>query len=81
MSIETEQHCTLCGELIDPLRVLLLKKQERPVICLFCGEEQARQERQGWCVLTPHKQGAMYFTKEFARQAAKGINQKGGLVK
>jgi len=47
---QTEQHCTLCGELIDPLRVLLLKKQERPVICLFCGEEQARQERLGWCI-------------------------------
>jgi len=50
MSTETEQHCTLCGELIDPLRVLLLKKQERPVICLFCGEEQARQDRKLWCI-------------------------------
>lgn len=75
-----EQHCTQCGEDIDPLRVLLLKKEERAILCLFCGEEAARSERASWCVLTPHKQGAMYFTKEFARQAAIGINNKGGIV-
>jgi hypothetical protein len=46
---------------------------------LFCGEEAAREERRGWCVLTPHKQGAMFFTAQFAREAAAGINNKGGL--
>jgi len=30
-------------------------------------------------VLTPHKQGAMFFTAQFAREAAAGINNKGGL--
>jgi hypothetical protein len=49
--------------------------------CLPCGEEQARETRLGWCVLTPHKQGPMYFTSESAREMAKGINNKGGLVK
>jgi len=34
-----------------------------------------------WTVLTPHKQGAMFFTPEFAKEAARGINNKGGLIK
>lgn len=75
-----ETNCTQCGEEIEPARVLLLKKDKRPVICLWCGEEAARQERLSWCVLTPHKQGAMFFTQSFAREAAVGINNKGGIV-
>lgn len=47
--------------------------------CLPCGEVQARAVKH--TVLTPHKQGAMYFTQAFAQEAAKGINNKGGLVK
>lgn len=78
MSIQTEQHCTLCGELIDPLRVLLLKKQERPVICLFCGEEQARQDRKLWCIAPMHKSNYMLI-KNHADLI--GLNCKGGLVK
>jgi ribosomal protein L37AE/L43A len=50
-------------------------------VCLFCGEEAARAARKSWCVLTPHKQGPMFFTQETAREAAIGINNKGGLVK
>ncbi len=75
---QTQTHCTLCGELIDPLRVLLLKKQERQVICLFCGEEQARQDRKLWCIAPMHKSNYMLFTD---RRDLKGINNKGGLVK
>jgi hypothetical protein len=72
MSIE--QHCTLCGEEIEPMRVLLLKKQ----ICLFCGEEQARQDRKLWCIAPMHKSNYMLFTN---REDLTGINNKGGLVK
>jgi hypothetical protein len=76
MSIE--QHCTLCGEEIEPMRVLLLKKQERQIICLFCGEEQARQDRKLWCIAPMHKSNYMLFTN---REDLAGINQKGGVVK
>jgi hypothetical protein len=63
--------CVQCDDDIDPRRVALGYR-----LCLFCGEEAAREERTRWCVLTPHKQGAMFFTSEFAREAAKGINTK-----
>jgi len=49
--------------------------------CLPCGDLQAKERSKKFTVLTPHKQGAMYFTAEFAREAAKGINNKGGLIK
>jgi hypothetical protein len=48
---------------------------------LDCGETDAKRERKSWTVLTPHKQGPMLFTPEFAFEAVKGINNKGGLVK
>lgn len=51
------------------------------LICKACGEDKAKQERKSWCVLTPHKQGPMFFTPAYAREAAIGINNKGGLVK
>lgn len=66
--------CPQCGDDIDPRRYALGYE-----LCLPCGEEAARAERRSWCVLTPHKQGAMFFTSQFAREAAAGINNKGGL--
>lgn len=67
-------NCPRCQDLIDPRRVAIGRR-----LCLLCGEEAAREERAGWTILTPHKQGAMFFTPEFARVAARGINNKGGL--
>jgi hypothetical protein len=69
-------HCVECGSEIEPPDRGLLTS-----LCVFCGEEQARQERGSWTVLTPHKQGPMFFTRESARAMARGINNKGGLVK
>lgn len=68
--------CRICDEAIAPARWDIGKR-----LCLLCGEEQSRQERMGWTILTPHKQGPMFFTAEYAREAAIGINNKGGLVK
>lgn len=68
--------CRICGDDIYPETLRLTGS-----LCWQCREEQAVQERKGWTVLTPHKQGAMFFTAEFAREAAIGINNKGGLVK
>jgi hypothetical protein len=76
-----EVQCHTCGEDVDARRVEILREDGKPLICLFCGEEQSREERKHWTVLTPHKQGAMFFTKESAREMAKGINNKGGLVR
>jgi hypothetical protein len=77
----SENQCVVCGEDVDDRRVKILREDEKPLTCLFCGEEQSREERRHWTVLTPHKQGAMFFTRESAREMAKGINNKGGLVK
>ena len=66
--------CCNCGDKIAPRRAELGYR-----LCLPCGEEHARAERTSWCVLTPHKQGAMFFTSQFAREAAAGIGNKGGL--
>lgn len=68
-------HCRDCGdELHDPMHTLA-------GYCWDCREQAAIEARKGWCVLTPHKQGAMFFTAESAREAAIGINSKGGIVR
>jgi hypothetical protein len=68
-------HCRDCGQdLEDPTHTLA-------GYCWDCREQAAIEARQGWCVLTPHKQGAMFFTAEYAREAAVGINSKGGMVR
>lgn len=51
------------------------------VLCKVCGDNEATRERKSWTVLTPHKQGPMFFTRDDARAAAVGINNKGGLVR
>jgi hypothetical protein len=74
--------CEICRDPIKPEgRADLLKSQDRPLLCLWCGEQMSRVERSSWCVLTPHKQGPMFFTAESAREMALGINNKGGLVR
>lgn len=68
--------CTSCGEKVAAKRAQLGYR-----VCMPCGEENARTERKSWCILTPHKQGAMFFTAANAREAARGINNKGGVIK
>lgn len=68
--------CYRCGDHVTRARWALGYR-----LCLFCGDEAASSDREHWTVLTPHKQGAMFFTPEFAREAAVGINNKGGQVK
>lgn len=76
MEIDYSDFCSTCGSDIFPETLKLTGTK-----CAGCRDMAASQERGGWTVLTPHKQGAMYFTAEFAREAAMGINNKGGLVK
>jgi hypothetical protein len=68
-------HCQDCG---TKLKARAHKLAGR---CIPCREHAAKEVRKGWCVLTPHKQGAMFFTAAYAREAAIGINNKGGLIK
>jgi len=72
-------HNTNCKRCDEP--ILPVGRRAISHLCLDCGETDAKRERKSWTVLTPHKQGPMLFTPEFAFEAVKGINNKGGLVK
>lgn len=65
--------CCCCGDGVEPARWLLGYR-----VCLWCGEEQAKQERMGWCVAPMHKSNYMLITD---RRDLTGLNNKGGLVK
>ena len=65
--------CLFCGDWIHPHRADLGYKT-----CLLCGEEQAKQERLGWCVAPMHKSNYTLITN---RADLIGLNNKGGLVK
>ena len=69
-------HCHWCGSDIEPPQ-----RQTTSSLCEECGEKKSKKDQKGWTILTPHKQGPMFFSQAFAREAAKGINNKGGLVK
>jgi hypothetical protein len=82
--VTEDYQCALCGDDIPSARWQRYVQEKTPIlqrVCIFCAEEAARAERRSWCVLTPHKQGPMFFTAASAREAAIGINNKGGLVK
>lgn len=68
--------CNICGDIYSPKRA-----RAGYHICMPCGEQAAAQQRKSWTVLTLHKQGPMFFTAEYARTAAVGANNKGGIVK
>ena len=65
--------CRICGDEVSKGRVLL-----GYTVCLMCGEEQARQERLGWCVAPMHKSNYVLVRD---RDLLIGLNNKGGLVK
>ena len=77
MNEDSRYLCTACYGGYVPLARIRLGR----TTCLPCGEQIAKEQAKRFTVLTPHKQGAMYFTAEFAREAAMGINNKGGLIK
>jgi hypothetical protein len=64
-------NCIHCDDDIDPRRAALGYK-----LCLFCGEEAAREERRGWTIAPLHKSNYMLLTN---KEDLKGINNKGGL--
>jgi hypothetical protein len=64
-------NCIHCDDDVDPRRAALGYK-----LCLFCGEEAAREERRGWTIAPLHKSNYMLWTN---KEDLKGINNKGGL--
>ncbi len=63
--------CPQCGDSVPAARVALGRR-----LCLPCGEEHARQERQSWTIAPLHKSNYMLLT---SKEDLKGINNKGGL--
>jgi hypothetical protein len=66
-------YCVWCGADVHPKRWALGYN-----LCLVCGDEQARQDRNEWCVVPMHKSNYFLCTD---RADLKGINNKGGLVR
>ena len=69
----------LCKQCYEPFSAK--RRKLGYTLCLTCGDGEAKERAKKFTILTPHKQGAMFFTTEFAREAAMGINNKGGLIK
>jgi hypothetical protein len=65
--------CKHCGDDVESRRWALGYRT-----CLWCGEEQARQERGSWCIAPMHKSNYVLMT---SREDLVGINNKGGLVR
>jgi hypothetical protein len=69
-------NCSCCGETVDGRRAALLAADDKPVLCLDCGEKQARRVQ--FTVVPMHK--GHYFPA-FNREDLVGINNKGGIVR
>ena len=67
------EQCNMCGAYLSTARFNLGYR-----CCLECGEEQAREQRNYWCVALLHKSNYVLITD---RQDLAGLNNKGGLVK
>jgi hypothetical protein len=64
-------NCIHCDDDIDPRRAALGYK-----LCLFCGEEAAKEERRGWTIVPMHKSNYVLLVD---RKDLPGIGNKGGL--
>jgi len=63
--------CTWCGADVSLPRWDLGYR-----VCLVCGEEQARQEREDWCIAPMHKSNYVLITNH---EDLIGLNNKGGV--
>jgi hypothetical protein len=65
-------NCWHCGDDVAPGRWALGKR-----LCLWCGEENARAERAGWCVIQEYGKGPYQLVTPAAAAAVlRGTNQK-----
>ena len=64
--------CRICDE---PFAVR--RREAGYTLCLPCGEDAARVERAGWCVVQEYgKGGYQYVTREAAARTLRETNQK-----
>jgi hypothetical protein len=64
--------CWTCGDDVSPERRALGYK-----LCLFCGEEYAREERSSWCIVQEYTKGNYQFvTDGSAYSAVRQTNPK-----
>lgn len=70
---DPNKFCCWCGADVAPLRWQIGYRT-----CKVCGEEEARAERDGWCVAPMHKSNYVLVTNP---HDLIGFNNKGGLVK
>lgn len=67
----TTHGCDTCGVLYSTARAAL-----GYTTCLYCGEQQALQDRTKYTVIPLHKQGYMAFSGADALAVVKQINPK-----
>lgn len=61
--------CVMCGETIEPQKRVDLGYR----ICLFCGDDVAKQERAGWTVVPMNKSNYILVTNP---ETLKQLNPK-----
>ena len=67
-----KKNCNWCGADVHPKRWALGFHT-----CLVCGDEQARREREDWCVVQEYGKGAYQFvTASAAKVTLRETNQK-----
>lgn len=72
MAISDFIECRECGDEYNIERWALGYR-----VCLFCGEEAARAERESWCVVMEYGKGNyQYVTPASARATLINTNQK-----
>jgi hypothetical protein len=64
--------CRLCGDDVHPARTVLGYR-----VCMECGDQLARDERAGWCIVQTYGKGPYQFvTREAAPKVLMDTNQK-----
>jgi len=64
--------CRICGEDVPARRMALGYR-----LCLWCGEEAARNDRTSWCVVQAYGKGPYQFvTVDAAHKVLMDTNQK-----
>lgn len=62
-------NCVMCGDEITPRKRVELGYR----VCLWCGEDVAREERASWCVAPMNKSNYMLITNP---ETLKQLNPK-----
>lgn len=71
--------CVCCyGGHVNPERAKALIRNNSPITCIECGDQQAKQKAKLYTIAPMHKSNYMLITN---LDDLKGLNNKGGLIK